>query len=352
MLLHRGASVSFVVVLALAASTAAPASEPVKLAASDATASDYFGCFVAIDGDTALVGAYYDDDSGINSGSAYVFTRSGATWTQQSKLTAADGAASDYFGFGVALWGDTALVGARFGDGAASNSGSVYVFTRSGELWTQQAELNAIGGATGDNFGNAVALWGDTALVGAYGDDDAGYESGSAYVFVRTGTTWEQQAKFVAADGATYDGYGASVALLGDTALVGARFADSAGGTNQGAAYVYNLNGADWTEEAKLTAADATDGDSFGVSVALSGDAALVGANGDDDAGDASGSAYVFELVAACEADFNLDGVVDGMDLTFVLARWGTSDAQTDLNGDGIVDGMDLAGFLASWGGC
>ena len=103
-------------------------------------------------------------------GSAYVFTRSGTTWTQQAKLTASDGAADDYFGYSVALSGDTALVGAYWDDvGANYDQGSAYVFTRSGTTWTQQAKLTASDGAAGDHFGHSVALSGDTALVGATG---------------------------------------------------------------------------------------------------------------------------------------------------------------------------------------
>jgi hypothetical protein len=138
---------------------------------------------VSVDGDTALVGASGDDDAGFSSGSAYVFTRSGTAWTQQAKLTAADAASGDQFGYAVSVDGDTALVGARFDDDAGSFSGSAYVFTRSGTVWTQQAKLTAADAAGGDEFGWSVSVDGDTALVGAYLDDDGGTDSGSAYVF-------------------------------------------------------------------------------------------------------------------------------------------------------------------------
>ena len=144
-----------------------------KVIASDGAAYDYFGVSVALSGDTALVGAYYDD-VGANSeqGSAYVFTRSGTTWTQQGQLTASDGAELDLFGVSVALSGDTALVGAFLDDvGANSYQGSAYVFTRSGTTWSQQGQLTASDGAAGDLFGISVALSGDTALVGAFLDD-------------------------------------------------------------------------------------------------------------------------------------------------------------------------------------
>jgi hypothetical protein len=129
------------------------------------------------------VGAYFDDDIGTDSGSAYVFTRGGGVWTQQAKLTAADGAASDLFGYSLSLSGDTLAVGAYGDDDNGSASGSAYVFTRSGGVWTQQAKLTAGDGAASDYFGYSLSLSGDSLAVGAYLDDDNGTDSGSAYVF-------------------------------------------------------------------------------------------------------------------------------------------------------------------------
>ena len=122
---------------------------------------------VAMDGDTALIGAYGDDDNGSASGSAYVFTRSEGVWTDQAKLTASDAASHDYFGYSVAVDGDTALIGAHANDDSGLNSGAVYVFTRNAGVWTEQAKLTASDGALEDYFGTAVALDGDTALIGA-----------------------------------------------------------------------------------------------------------------------------------------------------------------------------------------
>jgi len=269
-----------------------------KLTASDGATSDYFGISVALSGDTALVGAYYDD-AGANSdqGSAYVFTRSGTTWTQQTRLTASDGAADDYFGISVALSGDTALAGAYWDDvGANSDQGSAYVFTRSGTTWSEQAHLTASDGAAYDYFGRSVALSGDTALVGAYSDDvGANDNQGSAYVFTRSGTTWSLQQKLTASDGAASDHFGHSVALSGDTALVGAYYDDVGANTDQGSAYVFTRSGTTWSEQAHLTALDGAAWDNFGFSVALSGDTALVGAYGDNVGANLDqGSAYVF----------------------------------------------------------
>ncbi|MGQ0619121.1 MAG: Calx-beta domain-containing protein, partial [Panacagrimonas sp.] len=167
---------------------------------------------------------------------------------EEAKLVAADGAASDTFGFSVAVAGDTAVVGAREDDvGANSNQGSAYVFVRSGTSWTQQAKLVAADGAADDRFGFSVALSGDAAVVGTFGDDfGAICAQGSAYVFVRSGTSWTQQQKLVAADGAAFDEFGISVALSGDAAVVGAHLDDLGANVNQGSAYVYRIAGNDF----------------------------------------------------------------------------------------------------------
>ena len=264
-----------------------------KVTAADGAAGDSFGVSVSVDGDTAVIGAYADDDKGTDSGSAYVFTRSGGTWSQQAKLTAADGAATDYFGLSVALDGDTALIGAQHDDDKGGNSGSAYVFTRSGGTWSQQAKLTAADGATSDMFGSRVALDGNTALIGSYSDDDKGAESGSAYVFTRSGGTWSQQAKFTASDGAASDWFGYSVSLDGDAALIGSRNDDDKG-VDSGSAYVFTRSGGTWSQQAKLTAADGAAGDYFSFVLSLDGDTVLVGALQDDDKGSDSGSAYVF----------------------------------------------------------
>ena len=164
-----------------------------KLTADDGAASDIFGIYVSIDGDTMVIGAYYDDDKGSNSGSAYVFTRTIAGdltsgWTEVAKLTADDGAASDIFGIYVSIDGDTMVIGAYYDDDKGSNSGSAYVFTRTiaGDLtsgWTEVAKLTADDGAVDDYFGRSVSIGGGTVVIGAYYDDDKGSSSGSAYVF-------------------------------------------------------------------------------------------------------------------------------------------------------------------------
>ena len=167
-------------VLLLAALAANVHAAEVKITASDGAAYDFFGESVAISGDYAVVGAAYDGDHGASSGSAYIFKRNGTAWTQEAKISASDGAAEDFFGWSVAISGDYAVVGAY---GAGTWSGSAYIFKRDGTAWTEQAKITASDGAVDDNFGWSVAISGDYAVVGAYLDDDAGLQSGSAYIY-------------------------------------------------------------------------------------------------------------------------------------------------------------------------
>ena len=277
--------------LLLVGNAAGTTEETKLIAALDGESGDWFGWSVAVDGDTAVIGAYGDDDTFGQSGSAYVFTRSGGTWTQQAKLNATDGAGNDYFGISVAIDGDTIVIGAHHDGDKGISSGSVYVFTRSGTIWTQQAKLNATDGAASDQFGVAVSVDGDTAVIGAWGDDyNAVSYSGSAYVFTRNGTTWTQQAKLNANENAGSSGYfGYSVSVDGNTAVIGA-WRDGVSGS----AYVFTRSGSIWTQQVKLNANDSVQFERYGYSVSVNGDTAVIGAYGDDDAGGHSGSAYVF----------------------------------------------------------
>lgn len=224
------------------------------------------------------------------------------TLHEDAKLSAAD-LAAERFGFSVSLSGDTAVVGANFTaddcpSGPNCNSGSAYVFVRTNGVWTQQAKLTASDAAAGDRFGVCVSVSGDTALIGALQDDHAGgTDAGSAYVFVRSGTVWTEQAKLTASDAVAYDWFGHSVSLSGDTAAVGASSGHPVPGP--GAAYIFVRSGDVWTQQQKLTASDAAAADHFGFAVSTDGDAVVVTAHANDDACPAdpdcqSGSAYVF----------------------------------------------------------
>jgi RHS repeat-associated protein len=268
--------------------------EQAKLTASDGSAHDYFGCSVSMTGDYAAVGAYNDDDGGDSSGCAYIFKRDGTSWTEQAKLTASDAAAYDYFGSCVSISGDCAIVGAYNDD----DSGSAYVFERDGTDWIEQAKLTASDAAASDYFGWSVAISEDYAIVGAYGDDDGGSSSGSAYVFEREGTDWTEQAKLVCSDGHYNDYFGYSVSISGGYAIVGA-YRDDDAESDSGSAYLFKREGTDWTEDEKLTASDPEESAYFGRSVAITWGGAIVGAYHKDEAGSDSGAAYIYPVMGA-----------------------------------------------------
>jgi hypothetical protein len=249
-----------------------------KLTAGDAVAGDYFGWSASVSGDTVIVGTPYDDSS---RGSAYVYRWNGSTWVQVVKLSADDGAADDAFGYSVSISGETAAVGAAADD---TRRGSAYVYRWSGSAWVQEAKLSADDGVADDNFGWSVSVSGEIVVVGARSEEN---NRGSAYVYRRSGGAWVQEAKLTAGDGVTGDIFGHSASISGQTVIVGA-YGDEGG---RGSAYVYGWNGSTWAQVAKLTAGDGEASDYFGASVSISGDIAVVGAVGDESG---RGSAYVY----------------------------------------------------------
>ncbi|WP_052572936.1 choice-of-anchor D domain-containing protein [Haloferula sp. BvORR071] len=329
-----------------------PVVQQAYLKASNAGDSDRFGFCVAISDDTVVVGAPYEGSAatGVNgdqtsnaageAGAVYVFVRNGSIWTQQAYLKASNTEAGDRFGCSVAISGDTLVVGARWEDSAAtgvngdqsnnlaSAAGAAYVFVRSGTTWTQQAYLKASNATDNDNFGCSVAVSGDTLLVGALWESSAATGvngdqastaasgSGAAYVFTRGGTTWTQQAYLKASNTQASDYFGISTAISGDTAVVGAEEEDgSLPGVNPnqadnqrsgaGAAYVFTRSGATWTQQAYLKASNPGNDNLFGRSVAIAGDTLIVGARGERSTttgvnnppagyGNVIGAAYIF----------------------------------------------------------
>lgn len=262
-----------------------------KLMAPDGGLDDRFGRAVAISGDTVLVGAAEDDDDGTDSGSAYVFTRSGETWSFQQRLTGADVAAEHFFGWAVALEGDTAMVGSI---GDAGFTGAVYVFTRSGMTWTEQDKLTADDGAAIDQLGVTLAMDGDTLLATALFSDGAAVNTGAVYVFVLSEGDWVFEDKLFAFDGAENDWFGWSLSLSGESALIGAPDDDHSGLGSAGGAYSFDRSGGSWSAGAKLTAADPQESDRFGWAVAHAVNLALIGARGVDDQAQGSGAVYAF----------------------------------------------------------
>ena len=305
----------------------------VYLKSSNTDADDRFGWAVAVSGDTVVVGAYGEDSNalGVNAtlgqannsassaGAAYVFIRSGKTWVQQAYLKASNAGAVDHFGISVAISGDTIVIGAEGEDSnakgvndpvgqesnTAGGAGAAYVFIRSGSNWSQQAYLKASNTGQFDNFGWAVAVSGDTIVVGAPSEDSSAVGvndpigqaknnadgSGAAYVFTRSGNIWSQQAYLKASNTGANNFFGSSVAISKDKVVVGAPSENSNatsvnnpigqvnnGATGAGAAYLFVRTGVTWSQQAYLKASNTDAGDSFGRSVAISGDTLAVGA--------------------------------------------------------------------------
>ncbi len=206
--------------------------------------------------------------------------------TQRQKITSVPRGVGAQFGNAVAISGNTMVVGARFDSTTASQAGAAFVFVLNGTTWTQQAKLLASDGAAIDKFGQSVAIGGDTIVVGAYQANAPLSNGGAAYVFVRSGTTWTQQQKLTAGDGTADDEFGNSVAIKGDTVVVGAHFADLPSNSAAGSAYRFTRSGTVWTEVQKLIPTGATlGGNQFGESLAVSGDKLVVGSDHDDTPG-------------------------------------------------------------------
>jgi len=347
-----------------------------KVTASDAAAGDYFGFSVSIDLDYAIIGAPYEDAKGDASGSAYIFKRTGSSWSQQAKLTAADGAALDWFGYSVAICGEYAVVGALFGDGNENGSGAAYIFKRNGTSWSQQAKLSASDGEDGDQFGCSVAWDGDYIVIGARYDNDNGNHSGSAYVFKQDATGWAEQQKLLASDGAANDEFGFSVSISAKYAIVGTTKGDG-NEVDSGAAYIFERDCTNWMQRSKVTASDGVANDWFGRAVSISGIYTVVGAWSNDANGADSGSAYIFErdrkgwferskLVASDSAAGDYLGYAVSIGNNFlVCGAMGDDDVASaagavyvfektlcpvaDLSGNCYADFYDLAIFADDW---
>ena len=260
--------------------------------ASDGASNEMFGAqdSVAISGNYAIVGAETGDSSGTNGGAAYIFVKSETSWTEQAKLLSSDIAANDSFGSGVDIDGDYAIVGAKKHD---SSKGAAYIFHRSGTNWVQQDKIVASDAATSDRFGQTVAIEGDYVIVGSPKDDT---NTGSVYIFKRSGTSWSQQDKITANNAGTGDEFGAAIAISGDYVIVGALLEDT-GSSNAGAAYIFKKDsGAEtWTQQVQLQGSTFDNDYYFGRSVSISGDYAIVGADKDHSGGTDSGAAFIFK---------------------------------------------------------
>lgn len=272
-----------------------------KLVADDAADLDHLGSSVSLDGDTAIVGASADRCAAGNScGAAYVFRFDGTGWDQKQKLAAFDADAGDSFGSHVCLSGDRAIIGsANDHCSAGANCGSAYIFHLNNGVWSYQDKLTASDAGSDNYFGRSVAVNGNTAVVGApYRDCPGGTDCGAAYVFRFDGANWIEEQKLTWSDTAPDDLFGRSVAILESAIAVGADGDDCpTGGVDCGAVYTFRFDGSSWLEEQKLTPNGLISGDLFGWSVALSKDTLAVGAVLDNCAdGISCGSAFVYRF--------------------------------------------------------
>ncbi|MFN0060414.1 MAG: immunoglobulin domain-containing protein [Planctomycetota bacterium] len=271
--------------------------EEQKLLALDGADADFFGSTVAYAGFDIVIGAPGANTvAGADAGAIYVFRFDGTTWQQVQKLLANDGAANVRLGHSVSTWGDLIIAGAPHALVAGQVRGAAYVYRRSAGVWSQQVKLTATDGAEGDELGSSVAVSVDHAVIGARFDDDAGTNSGSAYVFRTFGFTWVQNAKLVAFDGVAIAEFGGAVAIDGLVAAIGAPLDDDSGG-GSGSVYMYRKIGSAWTFEQKLVAFNGTSLDIFGYAVAVTGSELVVGAPLDNQFGTYSGSVYLFRLL-------------------------------------------------------
>jgi hypothetical protein len=279
-----------------------------KIFASDAAASDAFGVACDVDGDRIIIGASADDDNGVQSGSAYIYDYDGTSWNE-TKIIASDGDIIDFFGRNVALSGDRAVVGTYFDDDNGTDSGSIYIYDYDGTSWNE-TKITASDGSANDKFGTDISVDGDRLVVGSPLDDDNGSGSGSVYVYDWDGTTWIET-KITASDAHTGPVFGFSVSLDGDRMVVGARFDDD-NGVGSGSIYVFDWDGSAWIET-KILASDGAAGDEFGTAVALFGDRIVVGAPDENPTNsglfsDNDGSIYIYDYDGSAWIETKITG--------------------------------------------
>jgi len=308
-----------------------------KLTAPDAVAGENFGMGVVLEGGTLGVSAPWDDDQGTRSGSVYVFRGGDTIWNLESKLVPAEVGSGDYFGLALALRGDTLVASAPF-DGIWDVYGSVYTYQRTGSQWNPTGRLRPNTSA-GANFGWALSMDDDELVVGSPVDHGNGYLDGAAYVYRRSGATWSLEGEISAGLASPLDGFGYSVRLVGDTILVGAYYDDDAI-LDSGSVYLFRREGDEWVERQRVAASDPMSGSLYGYAVDTDESNIVVGAPLDDDGGPASGSIYLYEEAHPPSADAGMDTQVecasqDGGIVT--LDGSGSTDPDSTTGNDDIV---------------
>ncbi len=290
----QSAATTFALVL-LVGTTASAQSWLREFIAADAAPDDVYGSSVAVDQSLLVVGAPWADATGttLDSGRAYVYRQLGSSWVEEARLTPSDPTTAGLFGVSVAMMGNTIAVGAPGARAGGVPQGAVYMFERVGGAWTEVARLSAADALWGDEFGASLDLDGSLLLVGAPGRFGIAANSGAAYLFERL-VVWSQQAKFVASDSEELDRFGEAVAIYGTRAAVGAPSEDDPI-KESGAVYIYEGFGTVWNEVAKLKPADAVPFDAFGSALALWGERLIAGAPGGTWVGVKSGSVVMYE---------------------------------------------------------
>ena len=317
-----------------------------KLTASDAEASDRFGESLSIDGEVIVIASHHDDEIAEQAGSAYVFRYETDEWVEEQKLNASDGEAFDHYGESVFVNDNVIVIGSHFDDDGGTGAGSAYVYRFDGEEWTEEQKLLASDADTSDTYGNWVSVSGDIIVVGAYANDDDGSNSGSAYVYRYEDDEWIEEQKLTASDAAAGDQFGEVVSLSGNTIAISARLDDDSG-TSSGSAYIFRYDGEEWFEEQKLVASDGVASHGFGLSVFVKDDVAVVGATLDDDVADQAGAAYVFGLADEfVRGDVNADGVLNLADpiagLVYLFLGGSVSCREAlDVNDNGMTELAD-----------
>ena len=265
-----------------------------QLLASDGVSNDFLGSAVALSGNRAIVGAPNKEEIAFRSGAAYIFEFNGNTWGETQKLVPSGGGDSYRFGKAVGIDGNFAVVGVPGNDDFGFSSGAAYIFEYDGTSWQEVAKLTASDGALGDTFGESVSISGTRVAIGAYRSDTNGTDAGAAYVFEYNGTNWVETAKLLASDGASFDRFGESISASGNRIAIGAPSNDDNGDAS-GSVYVFEYDGTNWQEEANLTPPAVTPFDVFGEGLSLDGDRLIAGAISDNEAGSNAGAAYILE---------------------------------------------------------